>query len=186
MIMTMPILHISGTSASEGDDQATLVVALDAESGKVITVDYRTISGTATVNSDFVIARETLTFSPYQTSQNINIQLIDDAIRESEENFTVAIESAINASIDTNQNVANISVEDDDLPPTISIIGGTALEDFGLVEVEVALTNPSAQTISIDVATNDGLAAAGLDYEAYSQTLVFTPVKHQKLYKLTC
>ena len=47
--------------------------------------------------------------------------------------------------------MANISVEDDDLPPTISISGGTALEDFGLVEVEVALTNPSAQTISIDV-----------------------------------
>ena len=122
-----PSLSISGTSVSEGDGQATLAVALDAESGKVITVDYRTISGTATVNSDFVIARETLTFSPGQTSKNINIQLINDAIRESEETFTVAIESAINASIDTNQNVANISVEDDDLPPTISISGGTAL-----------------------------------------------------------
>ena len=82
--------------------------------------------------------------------------------------------------------MANISVEDDDLPPTISISGGTALEDFGLVEVEVALTNPSAQTISIDVATNDGLAAAGLDYEAYSQTLVFAPGETSKIIQINC
>ena len=179
-----PIINISDVSVSEGVGQATLAIALDAESGKVITVDYRTVAGTAIVNSDFAFARETVTFNPGQTLQNINIQLIDDGIRESEENFSVVIESATNASISTNQNSANVIVEDDDLPPTISISGGTALEDFGLVGVEVALTNASAQTISVDVATSDGLAAAGLDYEAYSATLVFSPGETSKLIEI--
>jgi len=48
-------------------------------------------------------------------------------------------------------------------------------ENLGPATIEVTLSAPSAQTVTVDYATSDGTAVAGSDYTAASGTLTFTP-----------
>ena len=57
--------------------------------------------------------------------------------------------------------------------PAISIDDVTVDESAGTATFHVTLTNPSADAISVDYATADGSATAGLDYTATSGTLNF-------------
>ena len=97
----------------------------------------------------------------------------NDVIREADEQFSVVLSNPTNASIATG--TGSVTITDDDLPPTVSIQNNTTIEDFGSVQVQVNLSNASAESISVDVASSNGTATAGLDYEAVAETLTFAP-----------
>ncbi len=73
---------------------------------------------------------------------------------------------------------AELTIFDDDDPPTVSISSDDAAVTEGddpAVSATVRLDAPSGRTVTVDWATSDGSAKAGSDYTAGSGTLTFAP-----------
>lgn len=69
-------------------------VSLSEPSSQIITVDYVTVEGTATADTDYTsIERTTLTFEPGQISKIVDVQLYGDVFDEEDEYFELDLSS---------------------------------------------------------------------------------------------
>jgi hypothetical protein len=105
----------------------------------------------------------------------VPVMVLGDATDENDEQFSVRLANAVNATI-TGGGVWRGTIVDDDLPPTISVADCTRVEgNTGSVPCAfvVSLSNPSAFPIGVSYATADGTAVAGSDYTQTSGTLSF-------------
>jgi hypothetical protein len=107
-----PALSIGDAIVNEGDGTATLMVNLSATITDTVTVNYATTDGTASSGNDYQQNNGTLTFSPNQTSQEITINLIDDAEEEGNEIFQVNLFNPTNAIIGDGEGVVTILAND--------------------------------------------------------------------------
>ncbi|MGJ3230774.1 MAG: Calx-beta domain-containing protein [Oceanicaulis sp.] len=178
-----PGLSIADVTVGEGDGPATFTVTLDAPSAQTITVDYATSNDTAEAGSDYNAASGTLTFTPGATSRTFDVSLIDDALDEPGETFTVTLSAPSNATLSDAEATGEIADNDD--APGLTIADVSAGEGDGTATFTVTLDAPSAQTITVDYATSDDGAEAGSDYDAASGTLTFTPGATSRTFDVT-
>jgi glucose/arabinose dehydrogenase len=173
---TISINDVSVTEGNAGTINAGFTVSLSNPSSQTISVNYATADDTATAGSDYATAGGTLTFTPGQTSQPINVAVGGDTTFEPNETFNVNLSGEANATITDNQGVGTIN--NDDAQPTISINDVSVTEGNARTTnagFTVSLSNPSSQTITVNYATADSSAAAGSDYVTASGTVTFTP-----------
>lgn len=97
-LATFPGITINDVVLNEGQT-ATITVTLSAASASTITVNYTTVSGTATSPSDYNTVSGVLTFAAGQTSKTITVPIISDNIEEISEIFYISLTDPINASI---------------------------------------------------------------------------------------
>jgi hypothetical protein len=97
-----PTLSIGDASVVEGDrgsSQLQFTVSRSGSGEGTVSVDYRTVAGTALAKSDYTAASGTLTFPPGVWSQTITITVKTDRRREPDETFTVELLNAVGASV---------------------------------------------------------------------------------------
>ncbi len=180
-----PTLSISNapavTEGNSGTVTATFTVTLSSASSKTVTVDFATANGTAVAPGDYSARTGTLTFAPDQTSKTITVSVRGDLLDETTETFTVILSNAVNATLLDSAGTGTIL--DDDGPTIIinnpdSIVEG----DSGTVNAvfTVRLSAASLQTVTVQFATVDFTAEAGLDYTARVGTLTFAPGETSK------
>ncbi|UYV16554.1 putative Ig domain-containing protein [Porphyrobacter sp. ULC335] len=117
----LPTISIGDVGVFEGNSgitNAQLTVSLSAPSGQVVTVSFATGSQTAAQPADYTGIIGTLTFTPGQTAQLINVAVIGDTVPEADETFLVNLSGATNATIADNQGV--VTITNDDVPITVS------------------------------------------------------------------
>ena len=108
-------------------------------------------------------------------------QVNGDTKFEADEDFTVTLNSANNATINPAGDTVTGVIENDDAMPTISISPPTISQPEGdsgttLYIYTVTLSNASDQTITVDYSTNDGSATlADNDYQDNDGSLTFNP-----------
>ncbi len=185
-------LEASEAEADEGERAVINIkrnlIATNAFFG-VSSVDYATSDGTARAGVDYTATSGTLTFSEtnvVRAAQAISISLLeDDVTHESPKTFTLTLSNPTNAVFldGVSELTATVTITDDEEPPTVSfsnvplnahilrISEGDEGTTNAVFHVELGLV--SAQTTSIDYATQDGTATAGQDYTATSGTLTF-------------
>lgn len=174
-----PVVSIAPGTVAEGTGGSTtleLTVTLDAPSGRSTSVSWAAAAGSATAGSDFTAASGTLTFAAGETTRIIGVPVVADALDEPDEELTVTLSSPVNLFLGVAQATGTIS--DDDGAPTISISDGALLEgaaSAGALELTVTLSNTSGQAVTVEWATVDQTAIAGLDYASASGTLSFAP-----------
>jgi hypothetical protein len=174
-----PAISINDVSVLEGNSgttNAVFTVSLSVASGKTVTVNHATASGTATLGSDYTAVSGTLTFPPGSTAQTVSVPVIGDLVDEDNETFFVNLTGPVNATIADGQGTGTII--DDDGPPAVSIADCAAVEvDSGTspCAFHVSLSAPSSRTITVAFSTADDTAVAGADYLAASGTLTFAP-----------
>ena len=86
----------SATESGDGSDTVmTFRVDLDDRRGTktTITVDYRTVDGTAKAGIDYVAASGTLTFAPGEKSKEFDVTVKDDDVDDDGETFEVRLEN---------------------------------------------------------------------------------------------
>jgi hypothetical protein len=110
-----PSLSIDDVTVNEADGTATFTVTLSAASAETVTVDFATADGTAEASSDYTATGGTLTFDPGETTQEITVDITDDAVFEPTENFFVNLTSPTNATISDAQGEGTI-IDNDLLP----------------------------------------------------------------------
>ena len=61
----------------------------------------------------------TLTFAPGETSKTVDVNVVDDALIEANETFTVGLSNPTNATLGTA--VGTGTINNDELPPLVSV-----------------------------------------------------------------
>jgi len=173
---TLTVNDLTITEGNSGTSVATFNVLLSPASSQTVTVNYATANNTASAGSDYVATSGTLTFTPGQTSQPVNVTINGETVFEPNETFNVNLSGATNATIADAQGVGTIT--NDDTQPAISINdvsvaeGNAGTSNAGFA---VSLSNASSQTITVNFATANDTAIAGTHYVSTSGTLTFTP-----------
>ena len=95
-------LSVADANATEGvDDTLDFVVKLNRRPslglGWEVTVDYRTRDGTATAGSDYTSTSGTLTFAPGEDKKTVSVPIMDDAVEDNGETFTLVLSNASDA-----------------------------------------------------------------------------------------
>jgi large repetitive protein len=170
-----PSIVVTDVSGLEASGSLTFDVLLTSATVGTVTVDYTTSDGAALAGSDYTAASGTLTFTPGQTSKPIPVTIVNDALAEDDETFTLNLSNPTGGiAIADPQGVGTIV--NDDLDPTVSVGNASVVEgDIGTttLSLPVTLSGPSGREVDVDYATSDGTATAGSDYTAASGTLVF-------------
>ena len=159
---------------------ASFTVSLSTASTLPVTVDVATSDDSAVTPDDYTaVPLTTLTFAPGETSKTVDVNVVDDALIEANETFTVGLSNPSNATLGTA--VGTGTVIENDI--AVSINDVTVAENVagGVASFTVSLTSASALAISVDVATTDGSAVAPGDYTAVPlTTLTFAPGETSK------
>ncbi len=166
---------------------AIFTVWLDAANASPVTVNYATSNGTAVYNSDYVYTTGTLTFAPGEVSKNVSVPIINNAIAEAIENFTLDLYTpSANATIADTSALA--TVIDNDAPsgtPIVSINDYTVDEATKEATFVITLNKPSTSVVSMNYATQNGTAVAGSDFVTKNGSLSFAPGETAKTVKVT-
>lgn len=161
------VMAIEGTAGAPGS--LVFTVRLLSAATDAVTVDWATADGTATAGADYMAGSGSLTFAPGETEKHVTVSLVGDAVSESTEAFTLALSNAVGAPLVRAAATGTITDDDVILIDDIVIVEGTAASP-GSATVTIRLAGPTDQTITVDYATEDGSAVAGLDYTATSGT----------------
>lgn len=172
-----PSLAIAAATVTEGNSgqqTLTLAVTLSAASGRTVTVRYTTRDGSATTaDGDYQARSGQLSFAPSETSQSIQVAVNGDTRHEPDEQFSVRLSEATNATIQTA--TANGTITNDDAVPELRV-GNAQVEEgnsgTATLNFTVSLSAASGQAVSMQFATRDDSAtAADSDYSAASGSL---------------
>ena len=164
-IIDPPAVTIGNANAAESDGEIVFEVELSASSTRQITVEYRTVDGTATEPEDYVKASGSLTFASGQTSGSISIRVVDDDLDEADrETFTVLLSAPENARFEGDTVSATGTIEDNDDPPALTIADASAKERAGEIAFRVSLDAPSGRPVAVKYRTEEGTAKPGEDY----------------------
>ncbi|MEZ6063248.1 MAG: Calx-beta domain-containing protein [Planctomycetaceae bacterium] len=176
-VAPLPTISIANATPVTEGAASVFTVTLSASPTSAVTVMFSTADGTATAGQDYTArTNQTLTFAANTTTltQNISIATIDDTDVEAgaAETFLVNLTTPTNATIATGQ--ATGTINDNDVPPTLSINDVTVDENAGTAVFTVTLSAASSQTVTVGFATANGTATAGQDYTATSGTATIT------------
>ena len=167
----VPNLTIDDVGVTEDGGEARFTVSLDTESTEAVTVEYATADDTAIAGSDYTSTRGTLTIAAGSLSGTIAVPVLDDALDELDETFTLTLSNATNALISDGEGTGTIA--DDDVA-NLSVDDVAVAEDEGQASFTVMLDQAAPQAVTVEYATADGTAAAGSDYESASGSLTIT------------
>lgn len=182
-----PTVSVSDITVDEDGGSAAFVIELSEALSETVRVNYATQSGTALAGDDFTARSGSVTFSAGQTSKTRAVQLVNDALVEPVENFSMVLSNPTN--IQLGQAIAIATIEDDDTGtgPTGPIIN-VATSNVSLdeneegVELIITLSEPQASRVRVDFRTVDGSATAGSDYTARAlSTMTFAPGQTSKI-----
>ena len=110
------LLSVADARAREGEDAAVeFAVTLSRAAAHVVTVNYGTHDGTAKAGEDYTLTRGTLTFQVGQTQHTVSVPILDDAMDEGEETFTLKLTGAQGAWIIDDEATGTID-NDDPMP----------------------------------------------------------------------
>lgn len=128
------ISDVSRTEGTGGHTSFDFTVKLDRASAKGVTVQYKTMDGTATAANDFTaVAGNSLQFAANETEKTISIMVVGDDLREGTENFSVQLYSATNGVIDKITGTAEILNDDTRVPiPTSGYDAPTSYAGYTL------------------------------------------------------
>ncbi|MBL1173689.1 Calx-beta domain-containing protein [Pantanalinema sp. GBBB05] len=162
-------ISIAQLEGNSGTTAYTFTVELSKPIAQPVVINYSTNDGTATlVNTDYQDNDGTLTFNPGEPlSQTITVLVNGDTQSESNETFTVSLNSATNAALAPNQRVATATIENDELSYSLALASAnssTVLEsNSGTITFVINRNGATQQASTLDF-TLGGSATLETDY----------------------
>ncbi len=173
---TASVNSVGLTAPTNGPATAMFTVTLSATGGRPITIDFATTNGTGVAGTDYVATNGTLTFPPGDKTKQVAVTIDPQSVNQATKTFSLLLSAPVNATLNLSQGIATILPAFP--PPSVTIHDATLTAPTNGVTnvlVQVALSAPSGQTISVDYGTRDDSAIAPTNYTAVSGTLVFNP-----------
>jgi RNA polymerase sigma factor (TIGR02999 family) len=180
VVGTAPVATIAvGPGLPEGNSGTTafeFTVNLSSAATALVTIDYQTGDGTATVaDNDYQAATTAITIPFGQATGTIIVNVNGDNKFETDESLVVTLTAATSATLGATV-TASGTIQNDDSQPAISIAAAVSAAEGNSGSppfvLPVSLSNPSASPVSAHYAVSDGTATlADNDYGAASGTV---------------
>jgi hypothetical protein len=179
LVGSLPSVSLGAASVIEGNAgtvPANFPLTLSNSINRQITLSYSITNGTASGGSDFDGTTGPVSIAAGGVTSSIAVPIIGDQTFELDETFSVNLTSSLNAFI-LNGQAAGTIVNDDPIPSITIGDASIAEGDAGAKSLvfNIALSNPSFQSISVTATTSDNTAAAGSDYVAKSGSVTINP-----------
>ncbi len=108
-----PTLSINDITVVEGKDaNALLTVSLSSPNTQQISVNYSTSPIDAAANVDYTTKTGTLIIPINTSTATISIPILNDNLNEPDEAFTLSLSNPVNATIDPNAGIGEITITD--------------------------------------------------------------------------
>jgi len=163
---------------SESENNITITLTRGGGTNGIVTVDYATLSGSATADVDYTSVSGTLTFAEGEYLKSFTIPILVDNIDETTENITLTLTNPTGGAILLiAENTSEVLIEDDDGPGVLQFSKPyyDVNETIDIVNVDVTRTAGIDGTTTVDFYTTDASATGGEDYHITSGTLTFEP-----------
>ena len=167
-----PLLSVEDARGPEGGELA-FELTLSGTSGRAVTVAYEFIDGDAVAGLDYAGGAGEVSVPPGEDRVSLPVTLFEDDIDEPDEVFVLFLSSPVNAGL-ADEHVLGW-IEDNDHPPTLSILDANPAEEGAALAFSVSLSTASSRVVTVPFRTVDGTATAGVDYQANRGVLTFAP-----------
>jgi hypothetical protein len=161
------INNVTQTDTATGTDFVFTVTRIVPDP-TVATVQFSTADGTAIAGTDYTATSGTLTFAVGTTTQNVTVHVLGTTEDEPNKTFLVNLTNPVNATIGTSPGTGTIQYNN--AAPTATIANASANEGQP-VQFTVTLSQASGFPITINYATANGTATAGVNYTSTSGVL---------------
>jgi glucose/arabinose dehydrogenase len=169
----LPALSVAGCTADEGGTApCTFELTLAPASGRTVTAAFATADGSAQAGTDYTATSGTITFPAGATSRSVAVSLVGDTLPESDETFTLALSSLVNA---TGGGSATGTITDDDPRPRGLEHGANLRNDLSgaLPHIfRLAQAPRSSYEVVLDEASGDAVPGLRLERLVASFTAV--------------
>ena len=175
-----PFASMRDVTVDETDGMARFVIELDRPAAGPVLITYTTDSGNATSGLDFEPVSGSLRLEPGQVIGIVSVPIIDDAVAESAERFSLVLQSASGAVLNDRSATALIASSDAPavLRPSVRLISETVGEGDLYAQTLIELSSPGTAPVSLTLATSSAWQGAnpGTDYAgAQSHSIVLLP-----------
>lgn len=174
----VPGLSVGNVTVTEGDAgtaMAVFPVTLDRAATTPVTVHVATADGTARQPGDYLQTTKDVRFELGQLSQQVEVPIVGDTVREDLETFTVNLSAPSGAAITTGSGIGTINDNDGIVPTRVSIGDVRVVEgNAGTTQAvfTVSLDRVSTLDVSVRAATaNASATVADGDYTAVNQVI---------------
>ncbi len=181
IVAIKPTVQFSTTTGNAVEtSNASANVELNYYPASSVTVDYATSDGTATTadNDYTAVAGTTLTFSAGTIEQTASVTVIDNAISEGNEDFTITISSpsaGLNLGTST---IYTHTIIDDDNTRKINFSSASSANSESTTSVNIQVTISSADASNATTAdytvTGGTATGGGVDYTLASGTVTIS------------
>jgi uncharacterized repeat protein (TIGR01451 family) len=183
-------VNLGDGSISEGhagEQPLDVVVTLSRPAVVPVEVKVSTNGGTATGGTDYgTLVNQPVHFAVDESEKTVRLKINGDTLAENDETFSLVVSSASGTGV--GDGVAEITIEDDDLDPSLSL-GNLDVNEGNsgsqTAALSVALSAPSGKAVSVNYATGDGTATKPADYTPATGTLTFAPGETTKTIPVT-
>ena len=169
------------SDATVAEDAGLVTFTVSRTLGNVAngSVTFATSDATATAGSDYTETSGILTFGPGETIKSFTVPVIEDTLDENSETVNLTLSNPTGFTLG-GRIFSQLTINDNDLPPTISIDDVTVGEgDTGFIDAQftLRLSAPSGRQLSVRFITppGTGTATAGSDYQNVTSQIVFNP-----------
>ena len=160
-----PALTIADVRTVESAGRMAFTVQLASAGGRLVTVDYATVSGTATEGADYTGTTGTLTFRPGGAlTRTIAVPIVDDALDEVDETFRMRLSDARHATLAGGGAAlaATGTILDDDEPAVSIVADAAAVQEGQAARFTVTRTGHATEPLAVKVeVTETGRVIAG-------------------------
>jgi hypothetical protein len=189
-IIETPVVSVAAAEVAEGNDGTTplvFTVSLSSVISEAVTVQFATSNAAggnaASSASDYQANSGTLTFLPGASlSQVVTVLVNGDLVLEPDEIFNFTLSNPTGAELGTSAVLGTILNDDTSSALAIgdetvtNVTSGTTTAVF-----TVSLSPEASSPVTVEFATQDGSALAGIDYTATSGTLTFDGTTSQTI-----
>ena len=172
-------LHLDPARVTEAGGTSTVTARLDRGAGRDLTLRVSAIAVLPATASDFTLSSDRVLLIPAGQTEStglVTITAVDNARDGPDKAVTVRV-SRFRPGGAIDPAPVTLTIEDDDDPPLgLSVRDASVDEgDSGAAPMTFTVTlNPAATgTVTVDWATADGTATAGMDYTAGNGSLTF-------------
>jgi uncharacterized delta-60 repeat protein len=169
--------EFTGSQATVAAEEGVVLLTVQrlGEVSQALTVDYRTVDGTARAGEDYTEQNGTLQFGPLEATRTITIPISKNAPAGPDRSFQVQLEHPSPGALVQFQDHVTVTIVNSDQGIQFATDTFSANENSGTAEVTVARGGDGSKAAIVDYATTDQSARAGADYLARTGTIAFAP-----------
>jgi Tol biopolymer transport system component len=165
-------------TVSENAGALTVTVRRVGATMGAATVAYSTENWTAKAGTDYTATSGTLTFNQGEAAKTFTIPVKDNALDEDNKTFLLRLDQPGGGVLLGAQSVANVTIADNDPPPSFSIgnvtvTEGTPQKIYAVFTIK--LSSPSSKPVSVRYQTVNGNSVYWFDRESVGAYLNFLP-----------